>query len=238
MKIRSLSVAILSIVVIFGGILLADQLGLWQTESSKEPARFSEGAFKGQPNPDDIRGSYTFSDIESIFDIDVVVLSEAFQMTSETPGTIKAKDVEEAFGEYGEDVEIGTGSVKQFVSIYTGLPYDGLDYLPESAVDLLRKKDKWTDDVESKMSNYILDVTANDKVIEPVVESDEEHEEKVGVFGKTTVSDLLAYGLSLDEIEQVLGLTIENENMLIRDICTQNGLSFSVIKEELNDLID
>ena len=44
-------------------------MGSWQTESNKQPKKFETGEFEGMPNPEDIRGSYYFSDIENAFNI-------------------------------------------------------------------------------------------------------------------------------------------------------------------------
>ena len=53
-------------------------MGWWQTESTKEAAVFTSGEFAGQANPADIRGSYTFGDVEKNFGIPAALLAQAF----------------------------------------------------------------------------------------------------------------------------------------------------------------
>lgn len=240
MKINSLVVAIVSIIVIFGGIFVAESLGLWQTESTKEPMKFTSGEFEGQSNPDDIRGSYSFGDIEAAFGVEAAIIAEAFGISADNPETIKAKDLEEIYSDLGENIEIGTGSVKKFVSLFTGLPYEGEDYLPKSAVAVLDGYDKWNDDVKLSMEGYIIDVDMTTHI--DASESDDkdnvEHAEEAGIKGNTTVADAISYGITLEEVEKIMGIKIENENMLIRDICEQNGLNFGTIKELLSEKIE
>ena len=253
MNLKSLTVTLLSVIIIFGGILVFDVLGMWETESTKIPLRFEEGEFAGMPNPADIRGSYSFKDIENAFGIKSELIAEAFNIESQSPDDLKAKDIEEIYGEIEADIEIGTGSVRKFVSLYTGLPYESDDYLPSTALDILRADGKISEEIDLSLRDYIIEVGApliqlqgpdresgNEGEVEdegaPIQDevTNEDHEEEIGIKGKTTVNDAISYGITLEEIQEILGVEIPNKNMLIRDICEQNGLSFSLIKEELN----
>ena len=69
MKSNHLFISIAIVVIIFGTIIATSALGIWQTTSSKIPAKYQNGVAKGEYNPDDIRGSYTFGDISDIFNI-------------------------------------------------------------------------------------------------------------------------------------------------------------------------
>ena len=78
MIIKSKSLAIILVSFIFGGILFSTWMNWWQTESDKTPNRYSKGEFQGEFDPSDIRGSYSFGDIEASFNIPAVLLAEAF----------------------------------------------------------------------------------------------------------------------------------------------------------------
>lgn len=245
MKVNSLTIVIISIIVIFGGVFISDSMGLWQTESSKEPMKFSSGTFEGQPNPDDIRGSFSFGDIENAFGVDASLIADAFGIQTNDPASVKAKDIEEIYSDIGEDIEIGTGSVKKFISLYTGLPYESDDFLPSSAIEVLKSSIKWNDEMLPSLEAYIIDMTidlsfedADKEDVQKDDNTETEHTDEIGIKGQTTVADAIAYGISLDEIEEVLGIKIDKENMLIRDLCDQNGLSFGTIKDALNEKLD
>ncbi|AHM57746.1 hypothetical protein EAL2_808p02410 (plasmid) [Peptoclostridium acidaminophilum DSM 3953] len=156
MKSRTLFIAI--ILITFGGILAADELGFWKTQSSKVPTVIEEGVSEGLPNPEDIKGSYTFLDIEKAFGIESATLARAFNFETDNPDIIKAMDVKTKYSYLGDDVELGTGSVKMFVSIYTGVSYTSIENLPSTAVTVLKEHGKWNDILEKELSNYIIDV--------------------------------------------------------------------------------
>lgn len=239
MKIKSHVVFLIAAVFVFGGIFVADQLGLWQTEAEKVPMKFTEGAFEGESNPDDIRGSYSFSDIENAFGVKAEMIATAFNLQVEDVGNLKAKDIETYYSGLDEDIEVGTGSVKKFVSLYTGLPYSGDDYLPQTAIEVLKTSGVWNESMAGELEGFILEIDAFVPFIDQDIQSEneEEHEEDIAIKGKTTISDALSYGIPLEEIELILGVEIPNENMLIRDLCTQNGLNFSEVKAALNALL-
>ncbi len=249
MRLKNISIAVIGLLVVFGGIIISDAMGYWQTESTKTPAVFSDGIYEGLPNPGDIRGSYTFSDIEKAFGIKSELIAEAFGLSTDNSESIQAKNLEEIYGDMSQDIEIGTGSLRLFVSLYTDLPYESEDYIFQSGVDVLIKEDKWNEEKALYMDGHIIDLPSDevdaksnltgDLYQESDIESSEaEHEETVAVRGKTSVRDLLDFGLSIDEIEGVLGLEIQNENMLIRDICSQNNLEFSEVKEIFNNMLE
>lgn len=243
MKIKSNVLSISIVVILFGGILLTSALGLWQTESSKQPRKLS-GQYEGMSDPEDIRGSYSFLDIEKAFGVDAEIIAEAFNIDSENPEEIKAKDLEAIYTGLEEDKEIGTGSVKFFISLYTGLPYAEMEYLPDTAVEVLKEEGKWSNQLEAKtvpfiinVENIAVDLLKQGNNEENSQEEENHNEEEFVVKGKTTVSDVISWGISKEKVEEILGISVENENMTIRDICDQNGLKFGEIKILINDSI-
>lgn len=150
MKIRSTMLGLVIFVVIFGGIMASSNLGLWKTESTKIPKKISSGSYTGEFDPGDIRGSYAFSDISKNFNIPLEDLGQAFGI-KENVASFKVKELETIYGE----LEIRTGSVRLFVALYTGLPYEIREesYLPQSAVNILKAKGN----LNSEQMAYIED---------------------------------------------------------------------------------
>ena len=143
MKLTVKSMAIVVVGAFVIGIAGATLLGLWQTTSTKQPVTIKEGEFAGLPNPSDIRGSYTWADVAKPFGIDVKLLMQGFGATVETE---KVNTLEAIYGEAGlpEGTEIGTDSVRLFVSLLTGLPHTPEEgtILPASAIPVLRENGK------------------------------------------------------------------------------------------------
>lgn len=234
--------------LVFAGLLflsigIANAAGLWVTESNKEPTLIKEGEFAGMADPGDIRGSYSFGDIETAFDMPAALIAEAFAIETAMPEAVLCKDLEAIYPLEDEDLEIGTGSVKQFVALYTGLPYQGDDGIPSTAVKVLRREGVWTDAMSETFKDRIVEIEGligGQGAGQPsgLSEGADDHETSIGVKGNTTAAEVIEWGIDKDQLEQVLGLPIEQVNMTIRDICTQNDLSFSNIKLVLNNLLE
>jgi hypothetical protein len=236
---KSKIVFIVVLFVTFGGIFVADLLGYWQTTSTKQPSLIKEGALAGLSDPEDIRGSYSFGDIEDAFNIKAADLAKAFNIKTDQPELVKAKDIEAAYAYLGEDVEIGTGAVKMFVSIYNGIPLGEIESLPSTAVAVLKEHGKWTPELEAQLAEHIIDVANGAPSAEPIMPlpSESEHETTgvlTEVSGKTTASDVISAGLTLAEIEEIMGIKIPNPNLTIRDLCDKNDLSFSTVKADIS----
>src|SRR6056297_385788 len=123
MKLRSPHLAVLSLLFVFGGILVSMLAGVWQSESSKVPATYTSGEFAGHYNPADIRGSYSFADVATAFDVPADLLVQAFGFESyENPEVLQIKLFEDVYGVI-DGKEIGTDSMRLFVALYLGRPY-------------------------------------------------------------------------------------------------------------------
>jgi hypothetical protein len=233
MKLNQKSIAILVVVILFGGVFVSDALGLWKTESSKVPVKIQTGEFVGEADPADIRGSYTLSDIANAFPISVDVLAEAF-FIEENAAEFQLKRLEETYASE-DDFELGTSSVRLFVARYTGLPYErtGEEALFPHAIDFLVKEGKLTLEEAKQipiMESEIPIVYEDQDAVE------EEHVEPL-VKGNTTVADLFALGLSEEEIVSVIG-EYDSKGELVRDVCNSNGIAFSGAKLTLQELIE
>ncbi|MGB5823571.1 MAG: hypothetical protein WBH44_05820 [Proteocatella sp.] len=238
MKSRMLFIMIL--LITFGGIYVADILGFWQTESTKVASIIEEGDYKGLANPEDIRGSYTFLDIENSYGIDSSILAKAFNIKTDNPDTVKTMEIEEAYSYLGDELEIGTGSVRLFVAIYTGVPYTAAENIPSTAVSVLKDSGKWSDTLQGELAEYIIQVEAvqTEAVLPSKDDSSEQHEASEGVTGKTTVKEVIAMGITLEELESIIGAKIENQNLPVKDVCDQNGLSFPTVKGDISKILE
>jgi len=223
---------IMVLVIIIGGVFLTDRLGLWETESTKIPSKTQTGEF----DPGDIRGSYTFGNIESSFDIPAEKLAVAFGIDTDIPEEFQVKNLEAIYTSLSEEKEIGTGSIRYFVSLYTGIESELAEptWLPTPAIELLISEGLIIDTDEAFSWQIDLpQVTA----FEPDNIKEEEHPEPL-VKGNTTIQDLITQGVTLEELESLLQTTEFTKADLVRDICTANGLKFSEIKLEIENLIN
>lgn len=250
MTLTSRSLALLVFFVMFGGIGLSSALGWWQTESTKEPAKYTEGEFAGQANPADIRGSYTFGDIANSFDVTPETLVQAFQVTTDDPASFTVKELEALYLESG--YEVGTNSIRLFVAYYLGRPFDAAEeeiYLPRPAADILLDQTTLTPEQLTYVQTLTVDLQpASASNGESVPAQSEESasatestqaalgattSEDYTIKGKTIFGDLIRWGIPKKAIEQIIGAPMPDPAMKVKDFATANGLDFESIKTQL-----
>lgn len=239
MRIKSPVIAVIILAVIFGGISIASALDFWSTTSNKTPVRFKDGAYVGQYNPEDIRGSYTLADVARLFEIDEQTLLAAFGLPENTdPSLFRTSALEEVYASTGAD--IGNGSVQLFVALYKNLPItlDGTA-LPQSAVDVILTANP---NLTAEQISYLADNTVSMTPEENPSETDQTGETSHGesenlINGQTTFQQLLDKGLTRDQIESVLGTKMPPTNQTVKDFCLNEGLTFSTVKAKLAELL-
>jgi hypothetical protein len=246
MTLTSKPLAVILLVMLFGGIFFSSAMGWWATESSKVPVTFTEGEFAGQANPIDIRGSYTFGDIAKSFDVTPKVLAQAFGITESDPATFAIKELEAIYLDSG--FEIGTNSVRLFVAFYSGLPFDTTGqeiYMPQSATDILLTKGNLSPEQIAYLETYTVAVGASVPAEAPVVEatpvpaeSSSTTSEEYTIKGKTIFGELISWGVSKATIEQIIGAPMPDPAMKVKDYATANGLDFETLKTTLQTEVD
>ncbi|MGB2877840.1 MAG: hypothetical protein WBB97_07385 [Dehalococcoidales bacterium] len=256
MKIKSWHMGLIVLIVIFGGIAGTMVFNLWKTEGGgggqgsgdgqgtggvQIPVTFKVGEFAGEYNPADIRGSYSFGHISELWEIPLADLGTAFGLGAiEYLSGFGCRDLHEAYANLEEDVEIGTGSVKMFVALYTGLPYTLSDdeYLPQSAVELLKAQANLTEDQVAFLDTHSIDISGL-LIVEPsaVTGEHEESAERI-IKGRTTFKEVLNWGVPEEEIEAIIGEELPATGMTIRDFAIQKGLDFGSIKAPLQARVD
>ncbi len=144
MKIKSYGIALIVLIVIFGSVAFTSYLGQWKTTTDKVPAKYTQGEAIGEYNPADIRGSYTFGQIQDAFGIPSEELGLAFGIQDPSRyAAFQVKELETIYAALADqNKEVGTDSVRIFVALYKGLPITLTDttYLPTPAADILKTK--------------------------------------------------------------------------------------------------
>jgi hypothetical protein len=236
MKINKVILSVVLIVGIFGTIFTTDYFGLWKTKNSKTPATYQSGEFKGQFNPSDIRGSYTFGEISNLYNVPLDDLGNAFSVKSSF-SSFECKDLESIYVSSKElGKEVGTDSVRIFVALYKGLPItlNENTYFPNTAEEILLKQGKFTDEQKTFISSHLV----KPETSAPAKQDEVQAENPSIIKGKTTFKEILALGVKKEEIESSLNVTIEDTSAVIKTFCTEKGLTFSDVKAKIQTLID
>ena len=241
MKLSNLMIAAVVIVAFAGGVLGAQIAGVWRTESSKIPATYAEGEFAGQYNPADIRGSYSFGDIEEAFDIPVAALAQAYGFADvESPAGVLVKNLEESYEGVHDELEIGTDSVRLFVARYLDLPITVADTtgIPDTAIPILRERGTVDGELAARVVVIPDGLALTVGTLPAEADDTPDSTEERTVKGMTTIGELLTWGIAVEEIERLFGGEIGPGNTVLRDFASAQGVEFSSIKAELQELVD
>lgn len=223
-------VGLLTVGILIAGILLSVALGLWNTTSSKQPALIKSGEFAGLANPADIRGSYTYRDVLKSFPIPEAVILQAFQSSSLDS---RLGDLETLWASViPEGAEIGTDSIRLFVALYTGIPYEAEEttLLPKSAIDVLIAEGKNTNPNFERYKNDAVSLPSSLST-QPVPAKPETESAVFAFTGKTTLGDLLNAGYKQEDVETILGPLKKTD--VIKTVSESKGLSFSEVKTKI-----
>jgi len=138
-SIPAAAVAVIVLILIFGGIGTAIATDIWTTSNDRKLVA-ANNEDTGTVSLEDLRGSSTFKEAADAFEIDVDILLLAFSVTEADGGAqMKIKDLEKLYGETSK--EIGKESVQLFVALYKDISIDLEDvYLPVNAVEILLKE--------------------------------------------------------------------------------------------------
>lgn len=254
MKITAKPLAIVILVIVFGSIAVSSAMGLWYTETTKVPVTYTTGEFAGQYNPADIRGSYTFDDVSTLFDVPLEDLRAAFDFPAgQDIAELKVKDLEALYAD--SPGEIGTEFVREFVALYHGLPIVLSEdtYFPAAAVAILKQRAALSPEQIAFLDEHIADgapaADGEEQTPEPVVQAEEPSQDPTPaptehappdrmVRGKTTFRELLDWGISQEAIERVLGVPMGDPATTVKDYCSAQGLEFEAIKTALQVQVD
>ncbi len=172
----------------------------------------------------------------------------------------------EAAAEKG--LEIGTDSVRVFAALYKGLPIELMDtYIPAGAYQVLKDYAGLTQEQMSYLDTLTVDLnklvavqpivvqeppkpeapkindtgkpedTQQSQEGSPISKEEQNSDEKL-IKGKTTFRELLDWGVTDEEIERIIGKSMPNATLAVRDFCEQQGIEFSTIKTELQIIVD
>ncbi|NTW72493.1 MAG: hypothetical protein HGA49_09660 [Eubacteriaceae bacterium] len=238
MKIKMPMMAIIVFTIFFGGIAATMAADIWSSTSTKTPVKYQDGENAGEYNPEDIRGSYTFNEVAALFEIDLKVLYKAFGLDENTDGNqMQIKELENLYS--NADPAIGTESIQLFVALYKNLPISLNEaYLPKQGAALLLEENKnLTEEQKDYLETHQVELEEINPSL-PINNEDEATNEEALVKGSTTFQQLLDARITKAEIEGILGQDMPPSNLTIKDFCIDKGLSFSTVKDQLNQLAE
>lgn len=237
MKINSLIIFISIIIIIIGGILIANKLGLYETSRPSTPKK----TLSGEYDIADIRGSHTFAEIEKFYKVNFKDVIEAFGLPENiNPNVTKIKDFTEIFKPVeinGKEYQFETEGFRVFVALYLLKEYNPSEevFLPSRTVSFLIKNNKLT---ESQISYW------REHQFKPVYYSENEtplnnEEGELKITGQTTIKELLKLGINKEQFKEITGLNLpEDTNIILKDFLSEKEIPFKDVKEKFTEILE
>lgn len=245
-------VAVSVVVLLFGGIYLTIGTGHWATDRKAEPIKLQSGDY----DPADIRGSYTFTEVEKFFGVPATFLFEAFGIPEEKrTDAFQIKEMEGLFEPVileGTEIEVGTDLVRVFTSLYTGLPYqsDETTHLPEGLVKTLIQEQKLSEDQKAYWETHTFplilagsaptqeEIQTTTSTEQPQAEHSPTAESAaVDIKGRTTMGELLDFGLTKEQFKDLAGIEMPGAAIKMKDFVDANGLDMETIKAKILEVL-
>ena len=241
LAVKPVVLGLLIAIVFAGGIAIAQYQNLWETKGNHEPTRIQQGDYAGSYDPADIRGAYTLGETSRYFDVPLEALAIAFDVPLELAAHVRQGDLEDYYHELdARGTEIGNGSVKLFVALYTGVPYhvDEPTYLLAPAVALLEGLGSLTTGQLAYIHEHRIEIDSFtpldwDQLASNILAKSGTLE----ITGNTTYRDLLDAGLTQAEIESVIGGPMPDPGVTVQSDATARSTSFGKIRTALDGLL-
>ncbi|WP_143033177.1 hypothetical protein [Tindallia californiensis] len=137
---------------------------------------------------------------------------------------------------------IGNRSVKWFVALYTGVPYelDEPTYLLPSAVDLLEEKGTLSEEQSVYIREHRIEPGSYDAPDwEKIGQQLELEKESDGfeIKGNTTFQEVLNEGVFLEDLEEIVDAPITNTSQTIQSFTVEHELGFGKVKNSIESLV-
>ena len=117
--------------------------------------------------------------------------------------------------------------------------------MPQAATDILLAKGNLSPEQIAYLEAYTVTLGESVPAVEPVAEStpapaeaSSTTSEEYMVKGKTVFGDLIAWGVPQETIEGLIGMSMPDPAMSVKDFASANGLDFETLKPALQAEVD
>lgn len=157
--------------------------------------------------------------------------------------TFQVKNLEGSFAPVvidGAEIGVGTDLVRVFTSLYSGIPYESAEttHLPESALKMLLQENKLGDEQKTYWEAHTFELMPAGEASEAELVEETYEEEEIAIKGRTTMGELLDYGLTKEQFKEITGVEMPGDRALgLRDFVTQSGLDMETVKTGLENIL-
>ncbi len=210
MKIKPIVYGILVLSVFFGIILGFQVLGVWSTSGKFKPN--GEAIQPSVSDPATIKGWMTLEQIVTTYGIPLSDILTEFNLPDTTLISTPLKDL--------ESDTFDTNALIEWLQNRTTA--ENISATP----------------TEENLTTPAPILEATDPIAEVTPSATVHVGPERTITGKTTFQELLDWGVPMESIQTILGSSIADNGLIIKDYATSNGLAFSDVKAKLQLEVD
>jgi hypothetical protein len=212
MRIHPFLFGVLVIIVFFGTIQGFQSAGIWSTSGKVNAS--GEAVQPLAADPASIKGWMTLDQIAMTYQVPLEELLAKFNLPVDTSPSTAIKDL--------ESDTFDTDGLRTWLQ-------ERIDQNADTTIDSPASITPTAIEAQPPATEPTITQVAPESTIETVVKS---------VTGKTTIQDLINWGVSIDSIKSILGANLPDVSMNIKDYVNAQGLEFSTIKTLLQAEVD
>jgi len=223
---------VLTLVIFFGPVWIAEQLGYWKTGYTSAAEALTDAS--GQKNPANIRGIMTLEMVSKEFNVPIEAILKKFNLPENTKPGEMLKGIASA---NKLETEKFVGGVRAFVREYLGRGA-GTPVAPSAAPAVAPPTAPVPPPEATSKAQPAKPqaTTAAPASPSPAASAGQPAPAAAApdIRGRTTVSELLGYGMSKEQFKKVTGLDLPDDgSMLLRDFAAAHGLEMDTLKGKL-----
>ncbi len=213
-RIKSLVYGVATLGIFFGSVFVTQQLGIWKTSYSSASEALIDAS--GEKNPANIKGSLTLEVVSQEFNVPIDAFIRRFNLPADVNPAAMLKDI-------AHPLNLETEDFRLFIE----------EYLEKGDAAVVTP----TPEVETQPTaeQPAVEPTASTPAETPtIVQEIPTEQQQLDIRGKTTIGELLNYGMSKEQFKEITGVDMpEDQAMLLKDFASANGLDMEILKEQL-----
>lgn len=225
----------LSFTLFIGGSMYT---GYWQTERAATPKVIETGAFQGQYDPYDIRGSYTIDEILTLYQIPKQDFYAGLGLPASLPTSTQLKALESTVE---SEEHFGVSNVRDFVAFYVGIISEIPDSDAHETTNTTDNSNETT--TNAKETNIYVQGSQGGGFGSGLGNPDDptiNHNNRSATTptGGTTLAQVYEWGITREMMEKQFKVNFDQLDItpetILKDFADQIGIKMYDIKEFIN----
>lgn len=214
-RIKWLAYGVVTLVIFFGSVFVAQQTGIWKTSYSTAAEALMDAS--GEKNPANIKGSLTLEMVSQEFNVPIDAFIRRFNLPSDVDPTAMLRDIVHPLNLETEDIRLFVEEYLEKGEAAVVTPTPELETQPTAEQPAVESVEPTPGETPTSEA-------------EPAATK----QPQLDIRGKTTIGELLNYGMSKEQFKEITGIDMpEDQAVILKDFAAAQGLDMDTLKAQL-----